>query len=116
MVCRPQGKETALDLHQLAVHRTHQGIATLQIEGRGILLGKVDILIEVALACRLNNRVDDLNTAATLTQLLVGADQLTQFLQPLVKTGIFSRWGEVADGGGVTTPLGDGGFGGLLAA
>ena len=108
------GKETAFDLHQLAVNGPHQGITTLQVEGRGIFLRKVNVLIEVALACRLNDRVDDLNPAATLTQLLVGAHQLTQFLQALVKTGIFSRRGEVADGGGITPPLGDRGLGGVI--
>ena len=104
------GQQTTLNLHELAVHRTHQGIATFKLEGRRILLGKVDILVEVALTGCLNDRVDDLNTAAAFTQLLVGADQLSKLLQTLVKTGIFSRRGEVADCGGVTTPLGDGGF------
>ena len=108
------GKETAFDLHQLAVDGTHQGIASLQVEGRGVLLRKVYVLIEVALTCRLDDRVDDLNPAATLTQLLVGPNQLTEFLQALIKTGIFSRRGEVADGGGITPPLGDGGLGGVI--
>ena len=107
-------EETTFNLHQLAVDGTHEGIASLQFESRGIFLRKVDVLIEVALTCRLNNRVNDLNAAAALTELLVGPHQLTQFLQALVETGVFSRRGEVTDGGGITPPLGNGGLGGVV--
>ena len=58
--------------------------------------------------------VDNLNAAAALAKLLVGANQFAEFLQTLVETGILRWRGEVADGGGVTTPLGDGGLGGVI--
>ena len=108
------GQKTALDLHQLSVDGTDQGIAPFQVDGRGVVFGQVDILIEVALTRRLNDGVDDLNAAATFTQLLVGTNKLTQLLQTPVEACIFSRWGEVADGRGVATTLGDGGFRGVI--
>ena len=91
-------KQSTLDLHQLAVDGTHQGIASVQFKGRCIVLRQIDVLIEIALTCRLDDRVDDLNAAAPFAQLLVGAHKLAQFLQPLVEAGIFGRRGEVADG------------------
>ena len=91
------GKQAAFDLHQLAVNGSHQGVSAIQIEFGCILSWKVDILVEIALTRRLNNRVDDLNASAAFTQLLVGADQFSKFLKSLVETCIFRRWGEIAD-------------------
>ena len=91
-------KQSTLDLHQLAVDGTHQGIASVQFKGRCIVLRQIDVLIEIALTCRLDDRVDDLNAAATFAQLLVGAHQLTQFLQTSIEACVFGRRGEVADG------------------
>ena len=101
------GKQAALNFHQLAVHRTHEGITTIEIHGGSIELRQFDVLVEIALPCGLHDRVHDLNTATSLAKLLIGANQLTQFFQPPVQASVFCWWGEIADGGCVTTPLGN---------
>ena len=108
------GKQSTLDLHQLSIDRTHQGITTFQAEIGGILIGQIHILVEIALASGLNDGVDDLDAAATLSQLLVGTDKLTELLETLVQTSIFCRRGEVADCRGVATSLRDGGLGWIV--
>ena len=104
------GQQATLDLHELAVHRTDEGIPSIEIHGRCIVLREFDILIEIALTGCLHDRVDDLDAAPALAKLLIGADELTQFLQTFVEPCVFSRGCEVADGGGVAPALGDRGL------
>ena len=104
------GQQAALDLHQLAIDRTDDAIAAVEVQLAGIDLGQLNVFVEVALACGLDHGIDDLDAAGALTQLLVGAHQFAQLLQTLVETGVFGRRGQVADGFGIAPTLGDGGF------
>ena len=104
------GQQPAFDLHQLAIHRANHGVACIEIQVGGISLGQLNVFVEVALTRRFHHGVHNLHAAGTFTQLLIGAHQLAELLETLVKTSIFSWWGEVGNGFGVAAPLGDRGF------
>ena len=112
------GEQTALDLHDLRVDSTGNGITVLDSVTGGIVglhIGKVNILVEVAGVGGGEDGVDNgRTTALVLAETLVRRDQLLELLQALVQTGILGGRSKVRDGGRVRTTLGNGGLRGVV--
>ena len=108
------GQQARLDLHQLDVDLAHQGIPLFSSHLLGLLLRQFQVAIEVHQAALVHNRVDDGNAAPAILQGLVRANQLAQFLQAFVKTGIFCGRGQVRNGFGIAATLRNRRFAGIV--
>mmetsp|Transcript_6591 Transcript_6591/g.14018 ORF Transcript_6591/g.14018 Transcript_6591/m.14018 type:complete len:1056 (+) Transcript_6591:730-3897(+) len=111
-------QQTGLDLHDLGVDLSNNVVAVLGSVVGGIVgleVGKVDVLVQVTGVRRRDDRVDNGgSTGHVLSQSTVGFDELLEFLQTLVQTGVLGGGSQVRNGGGVRTTLGNGGLGRIV--
>ena len=91
-------QQPRFNLHELTVDVSDDKVLLFDGELLGVVLGQVDIPVQVALASGLDDGGADGIRPTAIPHALVRRDELLELLQSLVQSSVFGRWGQVRDG------------------